>query len=90
MARRGIPEQDKCRNCDKELGNHVSQLWSSGTLRNDNGPPFASRKFEDFLEYLAIDHKKGKPYWPQSDDEVERLNETLLKTIRIAELQGKD
>ena len=44
------------------------------TLRSDNGPPFASREFEGFLEYLAIDHKKGIPYWPQSDGEVERFN----------------
>ena len=60
------------------------------TLRSDNGPPFASREFKGFLEYLAIDHKKGIPYWPQSDGEVERLNKTLLKAIRIAQLQGKD
>ena len=60
------------------------------TLRSDNGPPFASREFEGFLEYLSIDHKKGIPYWPQSDGEVERLNKTLLKAIRIAQLQGKD
>ena len=60
------------------------------TLRSDNGPTFASREFEGFLEYLAIDHKKGIPYWPQSDCEVERLNKTLLKAIRIAELERKD
>ena len=60
------------------------------TLRSDNGPPFALREFEGFLEYLSIDHKKGIPYWPQSDGEVERLNKTLLKAIRIAQLQGKD
>ena len=60
------------------------------TLRSDSGPPFASREFERLLEYLAIDHKKGIPYWPQSDGEVERLNKTLLKAIRIAELEGKD
>ena len=39
---------------------------------------------------MAIDHKKGVPYWPQSDGKVERLNKTLLKAIRIAQLQGND
>ena len=29
-------------------------------------------------------------YWPQSNGEVERCNETLLKVIRIANLEGKD
>ena len=41
-------------------------------LRSDNGPPFASKEFEGFLEYLGIGHKKGVPYWPQSNGEVER------------------
>ena len=58
-------------------------------LRSDNGPPFASREFEGFLEDLAVDHKKGIPHWPQSDGAVERFNKTLLKIIRIAQLQGK-
>ena len=49
------------------------------TVRSDNGPPFASKEFEAFLEYLGIEHKKGVPYWPQSNGEVERSNETLLK-----------
>ena len=39
---------------------------------------------------MAIDHKKGIPYWPQNDGKVERFNKTLLKIIRIAQLQGKN
>ena len=39
---------------------------------------------------MAVDHKKGIPYWPQSDGEVERFNKTLLEIIRIAQLQGKN
>jgi hypothetical protein len=27
-------------------------------VRSDNGPPFTSREFEGFLEYLGIEHKK--------------------------------
>ena len=60
------------------------------TVRSDNGPPFASMEFEGFLEYLGIEHKKGVPYWPQSNGEVERCNETLLKIVRIARLEGRD
>ena len=30
------------------------------------------------------------PYWPQSNGEVKRCNETLLRILRIARLQGKD
>ena len=60
------------------------------SLRTDNGPPFASHDFESFLSYLAVDHNKGIPYWPQSNGEVERFNETLLKIVRIAKLEKKD
>ncbi|PFX15319.1 Uncharacterized protein K02A2.6 [Stylophora pistillata] len=58
-------------------------------LRSDNGP-FASKEFEGFLEYLGIRHKKGIPCWPQSNREVERANETILKIVRIARIEGKD
>ena len=60
------------------------------TVRSDNGPPFTSKEFEGFLDYLGIEHKKGIPYWPQSNGEVERSNETVLKIIRIAQLEGRD
>ena len=60
------------------------------TVRSDNGPPFASKEFEAFLEYLGIEHKKGVPYWPQSNGEMERSNETILKIVRIARLEGRD
>lgn len=60
------------------------------TIHSDNGLLFVSKEFEGFLEYLGIEHKKGVPYWPQSNGEVERCNETLLKIVRIARLEGKD
>ena len=53
-------------------------------LRSDNGPPFASKEFE------GISHKKGVPYWLQSNREVEHGNETILKIVQIARLEGKD
>ena len=59
-------------------------------VRSDHGPPFSSARFEGFLEYLRITHKKGTPYWPQSIGEVERCKKTLLKKIRIANLEGRD
>ena len=60
------------------------------TVRSDNGPPFSCTRFEVFLEYLRITHKKGTPHWPKSNGEVERCNKTLLKEIRITNLEVKD
>ncbi|XP_064635764.1 uncharacterized protein K02A2.6-like [Lineus longissimus] len=60
------------------------------SVRSDNGPPFNAAGFDAFLEYLGIEHKTSVPYWPQSNGNVERFNETLLKCIRIAKLEKKD
>ena len=59
-------------------------------VRSDNGPPFVSEQFETFLEYLGTHQKKGVPYWPQCNGEVERCNETLLKIVRIVQLERRD
>lgn len=55
----------------------------SETLWSNNGPPLFC-----FTRLWRIPWVPS--YWPQSDGEVERLNKTLLKAIRIAELEGKD
>ena len=82
----------------KTDASHVTRAMESifqthGTpesLRSDYGPPFSSKEFEGFLYYLKILYLKGIPHWPQSNGEVQRCNETLLKIIRIAILEGKD
>jgi len=58
------------------------------SLRSDNGPPFQSREFAAFLEYLGIQHKRGIPLSPESNGEVERFNETLLKMARISQIES--
>ena len=60
------------------------------SLRSDNGPPFNSGSFEAFLDYLDIEHKTSLPYLPQSNGCVERMNESILKIIRIAKIEGRD
>ena len=59
------------------------------SVRSDNWPQFVAVEFEGFLEYLGIQHKKGVHYWPQSNGEVERFNSTMMKVIRIAEVERK-
>ena len=85
-------------NLPQKTARHVNKCLESmfqthglpETLRSDNGPPFASTEFESFLSHLGIEHKKGVPYWPQSNGAVERLNGTLLKIVRIAHIEKKD
>ena len=51
------------------------------SIRSNNGPPFQSQRFSEFLTSMGIDHKKVIPLSPESNGEVERANSTILKAI---------
>lgn len=59
------------------------------SLKTDNGPQFVSKEFEEFLRECGIEHRRSPPLWPQANGEVERQNRTLLKTLKVAEVEGK-
>ena len=48
-----------------------------------------SEEFENFLATHGIQHQKFSPLWLQASDEVERQNRTLLKSLKVAEVEGK-
>lgn len=52
-------------------------------------PQFVSEEFEDFVATHGIQHRKSPPLWPQANGEVERQNRTLLKSLKVAEADGK-
>lgn len=44
-----------------------------------------------FCKEFGIEQQKTTPYWPQANGEVERMNNTILKRLRISqETQGAD
>ena len=47
------------------------------------------RNLKDSWNIWQLNTKRACPCWPQSNGEVEQCNETLLKIVRIARLQGK-
>ena len=51
--------------------------------RTDNGPPFNSEDFRQFLDRKGIEHEKVFPYHPNSNP-VETLMKSLGKAIKIA------
>ena len=59
------------------------------SLRTDNGPQFVSEEFESFLQAHGVEHRRTTPLWPQANGEVERQNRSLLKSLQIANLEGK-
>ncbi|XP_055591145.1 uncharacterized protein K02A2.6-like [Uranotaenia lowii] len=60
------------------------------SLRTDNGPQFVSGEFRQFLEQFGIEHRRTIPYWPQANGEVERINRTIGKRMKISQEQGSD
>ena len=60
------------------------------SLRTDNGPQFVSEEFESFLQAHGVTHRRTTPLWPQTNGEVERQNRSLLKSLQIANLEGKN
>ena len=59
-------------------------------LKTDHGPQLVSEEFEAFLAENGIEHRTTQLLWPQANGEVERQNRTLMKSIEIAQIEGKD
>ena len=49
-----------------------------------------SEEFESFLRHNGIEHRRMTPLWPQANGKVERQNRSLLKSLQIANLEGKN
>ena len=60
------------------------------TLKTDNGPQLVSGEFETFLTENGIEHRTTLSLWPQAYGEVERQNCTLMKSVQIAHIEGKN
>jgi len=59
------------------------------SLRTDNGPQVVSKEFESSLQAHGIEHRRTTPLWPQANGKVEHQNRSLLKSLQIANLEGK-
>lgn len=57
-------------------------------LRCDNATTFESKEFQEFCAARGIKIVHSPPLNPESNGEVERQNEGILKCLRIAELEG--
>lgn len=60
------------------------------TIRADNGPPFASEEFSNYCIRKNIRLVRTIPYWPQMNGLVERQNQGILRTLRIARSMKED
>lgn len=61
---------------EKSTGHNVK------TLRTDNGGEYTSREFEDYLKKEGIRHEYTVPKTPEQNGVAERMNRTLVETVR--------
>ncbi|XP_050044874.2 uncharacterized protein [Dermacentor andersoni] len=68
------------------LNTWCSQIFSvhglPRKLCTDNGPPFNSSEFKDFLNTLAVDHITSSPYHPRFNGMTERAVQEAKKLLK--------
>nr|XP_041633522.1 uncharacterized protein K02A2.6-like [Drosophila kikkawai] len=68
----------------EEMEEIFSRLGFPETLTTDNGRQFVSSEFKSFCETSGIRLMPTPPYWPQANGEVENMNRSLVKRLKIA------
>lgn len=61
-----------------------SRYGAPSVLFSDNGPPFHSHDFQEFLAKHGIIHKTSAPYNPESNGQVERYVQTIKYSLMKA------
>ena len=59
-------------------------------VQTDNGSPFQSQYFSNFMKENGINHRRVSPYWSPAQGQVERENRSILKRIKIAQTEKRD
>ena len=59
-------------------------------MTSDNGPPFKSNEFKDFMKHTNIKHRRITPLWPQANANAENFNRRLRKIIQSAHIEKKN
>ena len=60
------------------------------SITTDNGQQFISEEYCKFVKEERIGHRRVTPLWPQANGEVERQNCSLLKRIKIAQIEKRN
>ncbi len=58
-------------------------------VKTDNGPPFTSKNFEEYCQYMGIAHHFITPRHPRANGLVENFNRMMKKVTRTAAIERK-
>ena len=74
----------------KRLENIFSIFGCPCSVKRDNGPPFNSYAFREYLREVNIIDAHITPLQPEANYIVENFNRSLKKLIRTAEFENKE
>lgn len=66
----------------KKLKSIFSRNGIPLTVMSDNGPPYNSQEFKEFLRSWDINHITSSPLYPRSNGQVERTIQTVKDTLK--------
>ena len=73
-----------------KLKSLISQYGPLRSLSTDNGPPFSSETFANFMQQHHIEHIMSSPLYPKSNGFIERQIKTALSTGHDSKLPIED
>ena len=59
-------------------------------IKTDNGSPFNSNSFANYVKYCGFVHRKITPRWPRANAQAESFNKPLMKCVKSAYVEGKN
>ena len=59
-------------------------------VTTDNGTPYDSAEFANYIKQNGIKHHQMTPLWPQGNAETDSIIKTLMKAIRTALAKGRN
>ena len=72
------------------LKRHFSTHGIPNKLQSDNGPPYSSREFQQFMISYDIEHITSSPRYPQSNGKAENAIKTAKNLLKKSKVAGTD
>ena len=79
-----LPSRDGVLDCFKRFLTEAERQTGRKlkVLRSDNGGEYTSKTFEDYCSSKGVRHETSVPYTPQQNGVAERMNPTLIESVR--------
>ena len=72
------------------LKRHFSTHGIPNRLQTENGPPYISREFQQFMRSYDIEHVTSSPHYPQSNGRAENATKTAKNLLKKSKAAGTD